>query len=252
MNFNIPGKINVVLMLLFLLVLAGCSSNYQWGWYVILPNNKIGLSNIEFLIGGLGYTIILSVISIIIAIFLGLIVSVASISRNRALNYINVGYTEIIRAIPVLVMILWVYYGLPVLLNLNFTAFTAGIIALSICESPFIAEIFRSGIKAVPKGQKEAGSSMGMNFFQIFYHITLPQAVRIILPALGNQFVYMLKMSSLVSIIGLNELTRKANELVVSQYRPLEIYTFLVLEYLVLILVVSFLVRRLEKRLKVY
>jgi len=91
-----------------------------------------------------------------------------------------------------------------------------------------------------------------MNFFQIFYHITLPQAVRIILPALGNQFVYMLKMSSLVSIIGLNELTRKANELVVSQYRPLEIYTFLVLEYLVLILVVSFLVRRLEKRLKVY
>ena len=217
MNFNIAGKINVFLVLLSLLVLAGCSSNYQWGWYVILPNNKIGLSNIEFLIGGLGYTIILSVISIIIAIFLGLIVSVASISRNRALNYINVGYTEIIRAIPVLVMILWVYYGLPVLLNLNFTAFTAGIIALSICESSFIAEIFRSGIQAVPKGQKEAGSSMGMNFFQIFYHITLPQAVRIILPALGNQFVYMLKMSSLVSIIGLNELTRKANELVVSQ-----------------------------------
>ena len=190
MNFNIARKINVYL-LLSLLVLAGCSSNYQWGWYVILPNNKIGISNIEFLIGGLGYTIILSVISIIIAIFLGLIVSVASISRNRALNYINVGYTEIIRAIPVLVMILWVYYGLPVLLNL-------------------------------------------------------------ILPALGNQFVYMLKMSSLVSIIGLNELTRKANELVVSQYRPLEIYTFLVLEYLFLILVVSFLVRRLEKRLKVY
>ena len=247
MNFNVTRKINVYL-LLSLLVLAGCSSNYQWGWYVILPNNKIGISNIEFLIGGLGYTIILSVISIIIAIFLGLIVSVASISRNRALNYINVGYTEIIRAIPVLVMILWVYYGL----NLNFTAFTAGIIALSICESPFIAEIFRSGIQAVPKGQKEAGSSMGMNFFQIFYHITLPQAVRIIIPALGNHFVYMLKLSSLVSIIGLNELTRKANELVVSQYRPLEIYTFLVLEYLVLILVVSFLVRRLEKRLKVY
>ena len=155
MNFNIARKINVYL-LLSLLVLAGCSSNYQWGWYVILPNNKIGISNIEFLIGGLGYTIILSVISIIIAIFLGLIVSVASISRNRALNYINVGYTEIIRAIPVLVMILWVYYGLPVLLNLNFTAFTAGIIALSICESPFIGEIFRSGIQAVPKSQKEA------------------------------------------------------------------------------------------------
>ena len=224
MNFNITKNMKIFIILSTFLVFVGCSSNYQWGWYVILPNNKIGLSNIEFLIGGLGYTIILSVISITIAIFLGLIVSVASITKNRTLNAINIGYTEIVRAIPVLVMILWVYYGLPVLLNLNFTAFTAGIIALSICESPFIAEIFRSGI----------------------------QAVRIILPALGNQFVYMLKMSSLVSIIGLNELTRKANELVVSQYRPLEIYTFLVLEYLVLILVVSFLVRRLEKKLKVY
>ena len=239
MNFNITKKIPSLIMLLIFLVFMGCSSNYQWGWYVILPNNKVGLSNIEFLVGGLGYTIILSVISISFAILLGLIVSVASISKNKALYALNIGYTEIIRAIPVLVMILWVYYGLPVLLNLNFTAFTAGIIALSICESPFIAEIFRSGIQAVPKGQKEAGLSMGMNFFQIFYHITLPQAVRIILPALGNQFVYMLKMSSLVSIIGLNELTRKANELVVSQYRPLEIYTFLVLEYLVLILIVS-------------
>jgi len=252
MNFNNTKNMKIFIILLTFLVFVGCSSNYQWGWYVILPNNKIGLSNIEFLIGGLGYTIILSVISITIAIILGLIVSVASIAKNRTLNAINIGYTEIVRAIPVLVMILWVYYGLPVLLNLNFTAFTAGIIALSICESPFIAEIFRSGIQAVPKGQKEAGSSMGMSFLQIFYYITLPQAVRIILPALGNQFVYMLKMSSLVSIIGLNELTRKANELVVSQYRPLEIYTFLVLEYLVLILVVSFLVRRLEKKLKVY
>ena len=252
MNFNITKKIPTLMMLLVFLVFMGCSSNYQWGWYVILPNNKVGLSNIEFLVGGLGYTIILSVISISFAILLGLIVSVASISKNKALYALNIGYTEIIRAIPVLVMILWVYYGLPVLLNLNFTAFTAGIIALSICESPFIAEIFRSGIQAVPKGQKEAGLSMGMNFFQIFYHITLPQAVRIILPALGNQFVYMLKMSSLVSIIGLNELTRKANELVVSQYRPLEIYTFLVIEYLVLILIVSYLVRRLEKKLRVY
>ena len=185
------------------------------------------------------------------AILLGLIISIAGTTKNKVLNIINISYTEVIRAIPVLVMILWVYYGLPVLLNLNFSAFAAGIIALSICESPFISEIFRSGIQAVPAGQKEAGTSLGLNFFQKFYLITLPQAIRIILPALGNQFVYMLKMSSLVSIIGLGELTRKANELVVSQYRPLEIYTFLVLEYLVLILIVSYFVRKLEKKLRV-
>ena len=240
----------LIFILFVLLFLSGCSNNYQWGWYVISPNNKIGLSNIEFLLGGLKFTIMVSLISMVFAIILGLIVSIAGTTKIKVLNIINIGYTEIIRAIPVLVMILWVYYGLPVLFNLNFSAFVAGIIALSICESPFVSEIFRSGIQAVPVGQKEAGTSLGLNFLQKFYLITLPQAIRIILPALGNQFVYMLKMSSLVSIIGLNELTRKANELVVSQYRPLEIYTFLVLEYLVLILIVSYMVRRLERKLK--
>ena len=240
----------LIFILFALFFLSSCSNNYEWGWYVISPNNKIGLSNIEFLLGGLKFTIVVSLISMVFAIILGLIVSIAGTTKIKVLNIINIGYTEIIRAIPVLVMILWVYYGLPVLFNLNFSAFVAGIIALSICESPFVSEIFRSGIQAVPVGQKEAGTSLGLNFFQKFYLITLPQAIRIILPALGNQFVYMLKMSSLVSIIGLNELTRKANELVVSQYRPLEIYTFLVLEYLVLILIVSYMVRRLERKLK--
>lgn len=240
----------LIFILFVLLFLSSCSNNYQWGWYVISPNNKIGLSNIEFLLGGLKFTIMVSLISMVFAIILGLIVSIAGTTKIKVLNVINIGYTEIIRAIPVLVMILWVYYGLPVLFNINFSAFVAGIIALSICESPFVSEIFRSGIQAVPIGQKEAGTSLGLNFLQKFYLITLPQAIRIILPALGNQFVYMLKMSSLVSIIGLNELTRKANELVVSQYRPLEIYTFLVLEYLVLILIVSYMVRRLERKLK--
>ncbi len=240
----------LIFILFALFLLSSCSNNYQWGWYVISPNNKIGLSNIEFLLGGLKFTIMVSLISMVFAIILGLIVSIAGTTKIKVLNIINIGYTEIIRAIPVLVMILWVYYGLPVLFNLNFSAFVAGIIALSICESPFVSEIFRSGIQAVPIGQKEAGTSLGLNFLQKFYLITLPQAIRIILPALGNQFVYMLKMSSLVSIIGLNELTRKANELVVSQYRPLEIYSFLVLEYLVLILIVSYMVRRLEKKLK--
>ena len=117
-----------------------------------------------------------SLISMVFAIILGLIVSLASTTKIKVLNIINIGYTEIIRAIPVLAMILWVYYGLPVLFNLNFSAFVAGIIALSICESPFVSEIFRSGIQAVPLGQKEAGTSLGLNFFQKFFLITLPQA----------------------------------------------------------------------------
>ncbi|MDB9986031.1 amino acid ABC transporter permease [Pelagibacterales bacterium] len=239
----------VIAILSIFLAFGGCSSDYNWGWYAISPFNKLGASNIDFLISGLGFTVSVSLISIFFATLLGLLIAIVGISKHKALKYINITYIEIIRAVPVLVMILWIYYGLPVLVGINFSAFTAGIIALSICDSPFIAEIFRSGFEAVPKGQSEAGTSLGMRFYQRFRYIILPQATKIILPALGNQFVYMLKMSSLVSIIGLNELTRKANELVVSQYRPLEIYTFLVLEYLVLILIISYLVRRMERKL---
>ena len=240
-------KLPAILMLFMLL--SGCSGEYTWGWYAISPFNNIGSSNLNFLLSGLGYTISVSLISIFFATLLGLTISFIGLSKYKTIKILNISYIEIIRSVPVLVMILWIYYGLPVLVGINFSAFVAGIIALSICDSPFIAEIFRSGFEAVPKGQSEAGTSLGMSFFKRFRLITLPQAIKIILPALGNQFVYMLKMSSLVSIIGLDELTRKANELVVSQYRPLEIYTFLVLEYLALILVISYLVRKMEKKL---
>ena len=170
MKFKLNTKFLYLFCILFISIcLSGCSSNYNWGWYVISPSNKVGISNIEFLLGGLQFTITVSIIAMFFAILLGLIISIAGTTKNKFLNVINVSYTEVIRAIPVLVMILWVYYGLPVLLNLNFSAFAAGIIALSICESPFISEIFRSGIQAVPAGQKEAGTSLGLNFFQKFY-----------------------------------------------------------------------------------
>tara|TARA_Y100000385_G_scaffold102934_1_gene106420 strand:- start:253 stop:984 length:732 start_codon:yes stop_codon:yes gene_type:complete len=239
----------IIAILSTFVIFSGCAGNYNWGWYAISPFNQLGSTNISFLISGLGFTISVSIISIFFATLLGLLISIVGLSKLKFVRYINITYIEIIRSVPVLVMILWIYYGLPVLVGINFTAFTAGIIALSICDSPFLAEIFRSGFEAVPRGQNEAGTSLGMRFYERFRLIILPQAIKIILPALGNQFVYMLKMSSLVSIIGLNELTRKANELVVSQYRPLEIYTFLVLEYLVLILAISYLVRRMEKKL---
>lgn len=239
----------IIAILSTFVIFSGCAGNYNWGWYAISPFNQLGSTNISFLISGLGFTVSVSIISIFFATLLGLLISIIGLSKLKFVRYINITYIEIIRSVPVLVMILWIYYGLPVLVGINFTAFTAGIIALSICDSPFLAEIFRSGFEAVPRGQNEAGTSLGMRFYERFRLIILPQAIKIILPALGNQFVYMLKMSSLVSIIGLNELTRKANELVVSQYRPLEIYTFLVLEYLVLILVISYLVRRMEKKL---
>ena len=235
--------------LLLFLPLAGCTS-YEWGWFILSPSNATGLTNLRFLISGITTTIYISTISILIAMVVGLLVAIPAITKNKYLSYINVFYVEVVRSVPLLVLILWVYYGLPILTGFSFSPFVSGIIALSISESAFMAEIFRGGINAIKKTQWEAATSLGLNFSKKLKLVILPQAFKVILPALGNQFVYVLKMSSLVSIIGISDLTRKANELVVSTYRPLEIYTFLILEYLILILVVSYFVRRLEKKLK--
>ena len=231
-------------------ILQGCNSDYEWGWNIIDPSNIDGLTNLKFLISGITITIYISVISIILAMIIGLVIALPSLSNNKFLSYFNIAYVEIVRAIPLLVLILWIYYGLPIMTGISFSPFVSGVIALTISESAFQAEIFRAGINSINKGQYEVANSLGMNFWKKMRLVILPQAIKVVLPALGNQFVYVLKMSSLVSIIGIADLTRKANELVVSTYRPLEIYTFLILEYLVLILIVSYFVRKLENRLK--
>tara|TARA_B100001057_G_scaffold96195_1_gene92743 strand:+ start:1082 stop:1813 length:732 start_codon:yes stop_codon:yes gene_type:complete len=238
-----------IFFLLLLFLLTSCTDQ-ELGWFIISPNNIEGLTNLKFLLSGLTTTIYISLISIIISMILGLIIAIPSLAKNKFLSYINIGYVEIVRAVPLLVLILWIYYGLPIMTGISFSPFVSGIIALAISESAFQAEIFRAGINSIKKAQWEAGSSLGLNFFKRLRLVILPQAIKNILPAIGNQFVYVLKMSSLVSIIGIGDLTRKANELVVTTYRPLEIYTFLILEYLVLILIVSFFVRKLEKNLK--
>ena len=238
-----------IFFLLLIIPFSSCT-NQELGWFIISPDNIEGLTNLKFLLSGLTTTIYISVISIIISMLLGLIVAIPSLAKNKFLTFINIGYVEIVRAVPLLVLILWIYYGLPIMTGISFSPFVSGIIALAISESAFQAEIFRAGINSIKMAQWEAGSSLGLNFFKRLRLVILPQAIKNILPAIGNQFVYVLKMSSLVSIIGIGDLTRKANELVVTTYRPLEIYTFLILEYLVLILIVSFFVRKLEKRLK--
>ena len=235
--------------LLLILPLTSCGKS-ELNWLILSPQNVEGLTNIKFLLSGLTTTIYISIISIVISIFIGLLIAIPSLSKSKFLTYLNIGYVEIVRAIPLLVLILWIYYGLPIMTGISFSPFVSGIIALSISESAFQAEIFRAGINSIKKAQWEAGSSLGLGFFRKLRFVILPQAIKNILPAIGNQFVYVLKMSSLVSIIGIGDLTRKANELVVTTYRPLEIYTFLILEYLVLILVVSYLVRKLEKKLQ--
>jgi polar amino acid transport system permease protein len=233
-----------------ILLLTGCS-DYQWGWYVLDPSTEQGQTNLKFLSAGFYDTITISLLSMALAMLIGLLVALPSLSNSRWLNGLNRVYVEVIRSIPVLVLLLWVYYGLPTLLDISLDHFWAGVIALTVAESAFMAEVFRGGIQSIAKGQHEAAESLGLNYWQKMRLVILPQAFRQILPPLGNQFVYILKMSSLVSVIGLSDLTRRANELVVNEYLPLEIYTFLVLEYLILILLVSQAVRWLERRIAI-
>jgi His/Glu/Gln/Arg/opine family amino acid ABC transporter permease subunit len=234
------------------LVLGGCAgSTYTWGWHVVSPLDSRGVANLLFLTSGIWATLAISLVSIVIAVVIGIAVAFAALSKSKTLRLFNRFYVETVRSIPLLVLLLWVYYGLPVVLGLQFGVFAAGVISLALSDSAFEAEIFRAGIQSIQPGQWEAARALGLKNWQVMRFIVLPQAIRRILPALGNQFVYVLKMSSLVSVIGYQELTRRANELTLVEYRPLEIYTLLVLEYLVLITIVSWLVRKVEKRMAV-
>ena len=233
---------------ILVLLLSGCSSN--WGWYVVNPATKTGSTNLQFLISGLYYTVLLSFTAISISVVAGLLIALPGLSKNRYFRGINRVYVEIVRAVPILVLILWVYYGMPQVAGISIGVFWAGVVALALSDSAFEAEIFRAGIQSVDRGQYEAAHTISLTYTDTMRFVILPQAIRRILPALGNQLVYMLKMSSLVSVIGMQELTRKANELVVTEYRPLEIYTVLVIEYLALILIVSAGVRWLERRMQ--
>jgi polar amino acid transport system permease protein len=221
---------------------------------VINPNTANGLSNIKFLLNGFGATIILSVIAAVMSMAIGLIVALPAMSVNRWIRLPSRIYVEIIRAIPLLPMLFWVFYGLPVVfksmgINLPIDPFWGAVITLAISDSAFTAEIYRSGIQSVSKGQTEAAQTVGLNYVQTMRYVILPQAIRRILPPLANQFIYIVKMSAFASVIGMQELTRRANELVVTEYRPLEIYSLLILEYLVLVLIISFAVRWLERKM---
>jgi glutamine transport system permease protein len=275
-----PSILAATLALGAALTLGGCASDsgFTWGWHVVSPYTPRGRNNLTFLAEGFGLTILLALATLALSLSLGLIVALlgltswaplkslapairrgesreaqaaswrARIAGWRPLVTINRLYVEIFRSIPMLVMILWVFYGIPTLTGIQLTVFTAAMIAIAVCDSAFEAEIFRGGIQSIDRGQREAARSLGLKPWQEMRLVVLPQAIRRILPPLGNQFVYITKITSLASVIGLGELTRKANELNVTEFRPLEIYTVLVVEYLALILVISWLVRRLERR----
>lgn len=236
-------------MFLCIALVTSCASNYTWGWYAVSPFLEKGRINLVFLLRGLLPTISLSLWAFVLSTTIGLIIALIGKIKNKYINAFSRIWIAFFRSVPVLVMLLWMYYGLPIMTNITISIFASAMITMALCESAFLAEIIRAGIESVSKSQIESAYVMGANFRQVYGQIVLPQALAKMLPAIINQLVYMIKISSLASIIGFPDLTRNANELTVVEYRPLEIYSVLILEYLILVLIATLIEKWVSKRL---
>lgn len=215
--------------------------NFQFRWHFVIDRW-------ELLASGLWITIYVSIISMALALLLGLIIALLRMSKFQIMSLPAQLYINIFRAIPLFVFLIWLYYGVPIVVGVNFEPITAGVACLAIQYSSWMAEIYRSGISAVGKGQREAAASLGLTGFQTFLDVIFPQAFRIIIPPTGNMFVGMLKDSSLVGIIGVFELVRQAQLAVSQTFRPFEFYTAIAAIYILLTVLLSQGVNYLERR----
>ncbi len=209
-------------------------------------------NNMPFLLDGLWLTLTISFLALAISMVLGLVVAVVRLSKNRGVSFVGATYVEIFRDTPVLVQLFWVYYVLPILLDIRISAFNAALIGLTLHSSAFLGEIYRAGIQAVPSGHIEAAKVLGLKPLQTFFRIVLPQAFRTIMPPLVNNFVDLIKLSSLASVFAVGEITRKATELSAATFRPLEIFTFIAVIYFFICWPLSLAMRQLERRLHVH
>jgi len=196
---------------------------------------------------GLLVTFQVTVAAILVATVIGLAAGLGQISRNPFVNRFATVYVEVIRGIPLLVQIFFIYYALGKFLHLD--GFVAAVISMAFCYGAYMGEIFRAGIQAIPRGQMEAAVALGLSRAQALRLVILPQTIKIVLPAIGNEFIALLKDSSLVSVLAIADLMRKAREYVSSTFQYFEAYTLVALVYLVMTLFLSRLVAAMEARL---
>ena len=212
-------------------------------------NVDLMINSLPLLITGAGITIQITAISVGLGLIIGLFVGIARISNVKLLRWLAAIYIDFLRGTPLLVQIFLIYFALPVILEQRVDPFIAAITACGINSGAYIAEIFRAGIQAIDEGQMEAGRSLGMTWVQTMRYIIVPQAFKNIVPPLGNEFIALLKDSSLVSVIGFEELTRRGQLIIARTYGSLEIWISVAIIYLVMTLTISRLVAYLEKRL---
>ncbi len=206
---------------------------------------------IPLLLEGAIFTIEITVLSVAIGTVIGLFVGVGRISSIRLVRWAAAVYVDFIRGTPLLVQIFLIYFALPVVTGIKMNPFVAAITACSINSGAYVAEIFRAGIESIDDGQMEAGRSLGLSWMQTMRYIIIPQAFKRVIPPLGNEFIALLKDSSLVSVIGFEELTRRGQLVIARTYASLEIWICVALIYLAMTLTISRFVAYLERRYKV-
>lgn len=208
---------------------------------------------LESLPSAIANTALLTVCALSVGIALGLVIGLARISSVGWLKMAAAAYVEVVRAIPLFVQILYLYYGVGYLIRKIYvpSPFISATVAFGVCYAAYIAEIFRAGFQSLDKGQTEAARALGMSRRQSMRFVLLPQAFRNILPALGNEGVAMLKDTSLASVVTITELTQVGGQLTNRIYKPFEVWTVIALCYLALTLPLSWAVRKLEARLRV-
>lgn len=205
-------------------------------------------ASIPVLLQGCVITLQITAMAVFFGFLIGGIASIARLCNISIFRILAKCYIDCIRGTPLLVQIFIVYFAIPAVSGIRFDKFTAAVVACSVNSGAYVAEICRAGIQSIDVGQMEAGRSLGLSWWQTMQHIILPQAFKRIIPPLGNEFIAMLKDSSLVSVIGFQELTRSGQLIIARTYASLEIWTCVAAMYLIMVLVVARFVAYLEKR----
>ena len=216
-------------------------TNYQFDWSVVTEYRG-------WLLAGIGLSLQIALTAMAIAMVVGLLVAVLRMSSIWPVRTLASIYISVLRAIPPLPFILWAYYGVTLVTGINFDAFWAGVGCLAFQYAAWLAEIYRAGLQAIDKGQREAALSTGMSRLQAFFKVIWPQAWRIIIPPMANNFVGIIKDSSLVGIIGLNELMRQSQIATSLTFRPFELYTAALVIYIIVSIAIAQIASVLEKR----
>ncbi len=215
---------------------------YVWQWGVLAQYSSVFLQ-------GAFVTIALTLLTIVAGSVLGLLIALARRSSIVLLPQLSRIYIELFRGLPILVLLIWIFYVVPLLTGILLPPFIAAAISLILNLSAYIAETMRGGIESIPRNQYESGLTLGLRPLQVMRLIVLPQALRTVLPSLLGLYIETLKNSSLASVIAVNELLHRSNEIISTTYRPLEVYTAVALMYLAIIIPATYFSRLLEKHL---